>query len=56
MTNKRVAVYIRFGSWGRGFVLPDEREEYNAFMNRSKGECKGGENIRRRPLKRVIKN
>jgi DNA invertase Pin-like site-specific DNA recombinase len=33
MDDKRVAVYLRFGSRCAGFILPDEKEEYKKFMN-----------------------
>lgn len=32
----KIAVYIRFGSHSAGFVLPDEREAFKAYMNRAK--------------------
>ena len=32
--SKKVAVYIRFGSESKGFVLPDQREEFKKYMGK----------------------
>ena len=36
MADRKVAVYIRFGSQARGFCLPEEREAFRAYMNHDK--------------------
>ena len=33
---RKVAVYIRFGSEAVGFNLPDEQEAFKEYMNRDK--------------------
>ena len=34
-----VAVYMRLGSEAAAFILPDEREAYNAYMSRKSGDA-----------------
>jgi len=34
--NTKTAVYIRFGSESAGFILPDEREAFKAYINPEK--------------------
>ena len=31
-TPKKIALYIRFGSESKGFILPDEREAFKKYM------------------------
>ena len=38
MDDKRVAVYLRVGSQSAGFILPDERDAFRAYMNPEKKE------------------